>query len=259
MLPLRKRLCILYSSVVHFLFFSHYAINVMAANERSIKSVAVIGAGISGVCSAAHLLKQGLEVVLFERSSIAGGVWHFDERAAPDPQYPNEKPSAGDYKRHVPTAHGYLTPPRTPSTESLVQKGKSISLPLDRNALEVAHAPPGPCYSGLKNNVGLRLMKTTLGDWPVRLEEFVSQQYLEEYIQDIARTSGVHDIAFYNTRVEGVVKPNSQGPWTVRTTQLDASLNHRDLVEREWQFDAVVVASGHYNMPRVPDIPGLKE
>lgn len=40
-----------------------------------IKTVAVIGAGISGVSTAAHLKASGLEVTVFERTSKAGGVW----------------------------------------------------------------------------------------------------------------------------------------------------------------------------------------
>lgn len=41
----------------------------------SINRVAVIGAGISGVVTAAHLLKAGLDVTVFERNQEAGGVW----------------------------------------------------------------------------------------------------------------------------------------------------------------------------------------
>jgi phytoene dehydrogenase-like protein len=44
------------------------------AHEK-IETVAVIGAGISGVVSAAHLVRCGLDVAVFERSSGAGGVW----------------------------------------------------------------------------------------------------------------------------------------------------------------------------------------
>lgn len=66
---------------------------------EGIRNVAVIGAGISGVCSAAHLLKRGLSVTVFERTSTFGGVWHFDERSALDPEYPNEIASRGDYDR----------------------------------------------------------------------------------------------------------------------------------------------------------------
>jgi cation diffusion facilitator CzcD-associated flavoprotein CzcO len=47
----------------------------------SIKRVAVIGAGISGVVAAAHLLAAGLEeVVVFERNKAAGGVWYVSYR-----------------------------------------------------------------------------------------------------------------------------------------------------------------------------------
>lgn len=45
-------------------------------SEGAIKRVAVIGAGISGVVSAGHLLAAGLEVTVFERSQAAGGVWY---------------------------------------------------------------------------------------------------------------------------------------------------------------------------------------
>jgi ACS family pantothenate transporter-like MFS transporter len=41
----------------------------------SNKRVAVIGAGISGVVTAAHLKNEGLDVTVFERSSAAGGIW----------------------------------------------------------------------------------------------------------------------------------------------------------------------------------------
>jgi len=43
--------------------------------DGAINRVAVIGAGISGVVSAAHLLAAGLKVTVFERSQAAGGVW----------------------------------------------------------------------------------------------------------------------------------------------------------------------------------------
>jgi len=43
-------------------------------SDRSIQ-VAVIGAGISGVVTAGHLLAAGVQVTVFERSNAAGGVW----------------------------------------------------------------------------------------------------------------------------------------------------------------------------------------
>jgi cation diffusion facilitator CzcD-associated flavoprotein CzcO len=239
----------------------------MSTDPKHIKTVAVVGGGISGVCSAAHLLRQGLDVTLFERSGIAGGVWHLDQRSAFDPQYPNERPSVGDYDQHPPATGCYSTPPRTPTpTESRSQSTaseRSQLFDLTTNELEIRHAPPGPCYEGLKNNVGLRQMKTTLADWPEGLDDFVSQKHLEEYIQSISRSTGVDNIAQYHTRVERISKSARGSPWVVRTTTLtraDEGQDHRTgLTETIWEFDGVVIASGHYNMPRIPDVPGLKE
>lgn len=40
-----------------------------------IRRVAVIGAGVSGVLTAAHLKSEGLDVTVFERAPVSGGVW----------------------------------------------------------------------------------------------------------------------------------------------------------------------------------------
>lgn len=80
--------------------------------RKQIRRVAVIGAGISGVVSAAHLLQNGIEVVVFERNPAAGGVWYasripshysssfsarlHDDRQPLEPPYPSIKPSIAD-------------------------------------------------------------------------------------------------------------------------------------------------------------------
>jgi len=38
--------------------------------------VGVVGAGVSGVATAAHLRAAGIDVVVFERASVSGGVWY---------------------------------------------------------------------------------------------------------------------------------------------------------------------------------------
>ncbi len=40
-----------------------------------VRRVAVIGAGVSGVTTAVHLQAEGLNVTVFERAPVAGGVW----------------------------------------------------------------------------------------------------------------------------------------------------------------------------------------
>ncbi len=218
-----------------------------------IRAVAVIGAGISGVVSAAHLLGQGLDVTVFERSSAPGGVWHFDPRLPTEPPYPNERPPA-------PTpdddAHG---------PDSSEPQHESGSRPRTFEEASLTHAPPGPCYEGLRNNVSTPVMRTTLMDWPEGTPDYITHEQVEQYIRDLAVTTGVQDRVQYGTRVDSV-RENSDAAsgWTIRTQTLqrvsgDQGAGDYKLVDRQWCFDAVVASSGRYHEPRIPDLPGLKE
>lgn len=42
---------------------------------NGVRSVAVIGAGVSGILASKYLRRAGLNVTVFERNSKAGGVW----------------------------------------------------------------------------------------------------------------------------------------------------------------------------------------
>ncbi len=217
-----------------------------------IKAVAVIGAGISGVVSAAHLLTQGLNVTVFERSSVPGGVWHYDPRVPTEPPYPNERPPAS-------------APDNTHDPSS---SGPQHELGFRHRAFEeasLAHAPPGPCYAGLRNNVSTPVMRTTLMDWPEGTPDYITHEQVEKYIRDLAVRTGVQDRVQYHTRVEAVWKnSDAASGWTICTRTLrrvtgDEGARKYEIVDRKWIFDAVVAASGRYHEPRIPDLPGLKE
>ncbi|KAK3313731.1 hypothetical protein B0H66DRAFT_566840 [Apodospora peruviana] len=219
------------------------------------QTVAVIGAGISGVSTAAHLLKQGLSVTVFERSSVSGGVWHYDERASRDPQYPNNKPSLGDYSVSRPGEYGSTRYNQNILNGNGVKAINNIKDGFDDSPdTEVLFSPPGPCYAGLKTNVPSTLMFSSLTPWPEGTEPSVPQSQVEEYIRRIAKEHGVDDVTLFHTRVDEVRKTGAK--WEIRSVSLEGA-NH--LVEQISSFDMVVVASGHYNMPRIPDIDGLKE
>ncbi|KAJ9148583.1 Flavin adenine dinucleotide binding [Pleurostoma richardsiae] len=192
-------------------------------SELNISSVAVIGAGISGVVAAAHLKQQGITVTVYERNHASGGVWLFDERLPPEPTFPSTKPSIAE---------------KTP------QDVESSLL----------HAPPGPCYSSLMNNVSTGMLQTSLLQWPEGTPASVKHYVLKEYIQDISKTTGVNELTHYDTRVKELKK--TDGKWNLVSEELrpDGEININTS-----SFDAVVVASGHYHAPRVPDKPGLKE
>lgn len=206
------------------------------------KTVAVIGSGISGVCAAAHLLKHGLSVTIFERSDGAGGVWKFDERPPEDPPYDFRPPSYGDQYRIPPGA---------------VFDGGNADL----SDLEVRFAPPSPCYAGLKTNVPTPLMGTALGDWPEGSPASVSHSDALQYIRSLAKKSGLDAMTEFHTRVEDVRKTSDGLKWKITTLTMkkkDGTPGAR-FIQKVRDFDLVVVASGHYNMPRIPQIEGLKE
>ncbi|ORX93343.1 pantothenate transporter [Clohesyomyces aquaticus] len=201
--------------------------------------VAVIGAGISGVVAAAHLRREGVDVTVYERSKVAGGIWVYDERKPLEPEYPSPFPSipGEDQQKDGSTGH--------------VIEGNS-------EVVQLLHAPPGPCYSGLKNNVGTRLLETTLNPFPAGTPDFVSHQVLKNYIQDTAVTTGVHNITIYDTDVRRVWKDGEK--WNLKAATLThgpvEGLARKEIVQK---FDSVVIASGHYHNPKVPDIPGLAD
>ena len=117
---------------------------------HTVKRVGVIGAGVSGVAAAAYLRTAGLEVIVFERSSVAGGVWYahqsfvaryyddsnymfrvFDPRLPPEPPYPSIKPSLADF-----------TTLSSVDQSSLGDSEQDI-LSLERDTSVILHAPPG--------------------------------------------------------------------------------------------------------------------
>ncbi|PWY81657.1 pantothenate transporter [Aspergillus sclerotioniger CBS 115572] len=199
---------------------------------RRIQRVAVIGAGISGVVSAAHLMAHGIDVTVFERNHAAGGVWLHDERKPLEPNYPSINPSVSEKHR-----------------EDAQQE----------DSLLLEHAPPGPCYDGLKNNVATSLMRVKLNAWPEGTPEFVSHTVMKEYIQDTSKKAGADSVTLYGARVNRLRKDEQK--WHVTWSTLTENDQPGRLEGREESaiFDAVIVASGHYHAPRVPDVPGLSK
>lgn len=182
-----------------------------------------------------------------------------------DPPYPNSNPSLGDYK--VSTAGQYHDTRQTNGHDARANGHEHPPInPTDTthsSSLEVEFSPPGPCYAGLKTNVPTQLMVSSLTPWPEGTEPSVGQQQVNQYIQKLAKDHGVNDVTHFQTRVDEVRKlsnddtnPNKD-KWEIRTVSLESGSDR--LVEKLWHFDLVTVASGHYNMPRIPDIPGLEE
>ncbi|KAK7615587.1 pantothenate transporter [Phyllosticta paracitricarpa] len=197
--------------------------------------VAVIGAGLSGSATAAYLKKEGVEVTVFERCESAGGVWVYDENPPPEPDYPSEKASLAS------------DPSKTSWKGQVARNGS-------------ARAPAGPCYRDLKNNVPIPLMTTALLEFPQGTPEFTSHTVVASYIQDIVKAHDIDNSIRFRTLVENAEKVEGKWELTIANNvgQPDG-FQTTESTDRSQGFDAIVVATGHYHAPRVPDIPGLRD
>lgn len=70
------------------------------------------------------------------------------------------------------------------------------------------------------------------------------------------------NVTSYSTRVERMIKPPGAPCWTLTLRKLEELPDSEGKIRAEWwteDFDAVVVSTGNFDAPYVPDTPGLSE
>lgn len=80
---------------------------------------------------------------------------------------------------------------------------------------------------------------------------------VEKWVQGLLNRKGYENLVSYNTWVELVEKDVSTGKWIV-TLRRSSKQEEYDTWWTE-EFDAIVVANGHYFVPWIPAIPGLSD
>ncbi|KAL2835028.1 hypothetical protein BDW59DRAFT_155852 [Aspergillus cavernicola] len=213
-----------------------------------IKRVAIIGTGPSGAIAVDALVQEGaFDVVrVFERQERAGGNWVSRE---------NEQAEPLDIDK---------LSTRTADTPV----GIPDNLPRYAPSLTAHRYDDSHVYPGLHTNVEASVMEyseeripETRSDWSVGLHgsdtPFRHHKVICQYIEDLLNRNGYQDLVEYNTTVERAVKDPEKDTW-VLTLRRAGQAGKLDYWWTE-TFDALVVASGHYNVPFVPSIPGLKE
>ncbi|EDO00163.1 hypothetical protein SS1G_03023 [Sclerotinia sclerotiorum 1980 UF-70] len=222
----------------------------------TFERVAVIGAGVSGLAAARHLLDYGLDVTIYERSSKPGGVWSVNYSiSSPFGKlaYDERKPLESKYPSILPSVAGIY-----PDSDSDSQGVTSQLLPLQTENLILKHAPPGPAYFGLTTNISTKLQEMKGHPWKEGTGDFVNVKVVGDYLKDYARRFHLEQVLRYNTKIEAIEKVDSK--WVVKSKLLNKTHDGNiKFVEKEETFDKVVVASGHYHASRVPDIKGLKD
>ncbi|KII91643.1 hypothetical protein PLICRDRAFT_105338 [Plicaturopsis crispa FD-325 SS-3] len=221
---------------------------------KPVKTVAVIGAGASGLIAGRELLDHGFTVRLFERDHLPGGVWHYTTESAAAPFYNESDVLLQDY---IPTL------PPTNVTLPFVDYSK------DYASERRIHRAPKQVWRDLHSNAPSPNQQITEWPWPTAQPWKSSQWALGRYLRSYAAFFGLaadedyggegrKEVASYNTRVEHAEKLQGSDKWTLtlkRVTRHDETSAKIELWKEE--FDAVLVASGRYNAPKIPRIPGL--
>ncbi|GEQ69411.1 hypothetical protein JCM33374_g3083 [Metschnikowia sp. JCM 33374] len=188
-----------------------------------MKRIAIIGGGPAGLAAAKALALEPAQftVDLFERRDNIGGVWLY----------------RGDKSKVLPSV---------PSTDP---NGREVLLP----AGGFENRFFSSMYQYLETNLIDKLMEFSQVPFEPRTMNFIDRtevlQYLERYAKTIPETVNVS----LDTNVLDIDKKSGDSKWTVITE----SVSSLDKTTR--QYDAVVVANGHSELPYIPDTPGLTE
>lgn len=90
--------------------------------------------------------------------------------------------------------------------------------------------------------------------FPANTEDFPDRQTVLEYLQRYA--SDVEHLINFSSHVTSIVKNKARNSWMVKYRQADVQSR---CLEVEEEFDRVILASGHYEVPRIPRFPGLDD
>lgn len=232
-----------------------------------IKSVAVIGAGPSGAIAVDALIQEKVfDVVrVFERQEMAGGCW-----------YVSLVPSRAENQSDKYRVSRDDEPPRISDFDSLAARTADAPLEIPaqlpcRTAVVLqTRFTDSPVYPGLETNVDAGAMSfsqepipTVRSQWSIERHgldtPFRHHSVIRQYIEDLFVRKGYHGLVQYDTTVERAVKGQRTGKWTLTLRRTE---NHDGSQSDYWWsevFDAVVVASGHYAVPYIPAVSGLKE
>ncbi|KAI0593083.1 hypothetical protein F4775DRAFT_579592 [Biscogniauxia sp. FL1348] len=200
----------------------------------NVKRIAIVGAGPCGVSAAKYLLAEEAfeRIDIYEQAAEVGGVWNYSSLV------PGTVP--------VPQTDAFVPveEPVYPDTGASNGKGKT------------APVFPSPMYDDLHTNIPHTLMQYSDLNFPAGCEIYPSREVVQEYLVEYAKE--VRHLIKFSTQVEDIAlrtipitsasgKPRTQDQWDVRA---------KDLLSGETSlqtYDAVVVASGHYTTPYIPD------
>lgn len=198
------------------------------------RSIAIVGAGPSGLIAAKYLRAEKAfdRIVVFEQRSRSGGIWTYT---------PDQRNEAL-----------FTIPQTSPSGQSqdLLWENATIG---DQDGVEAIASFLSPIYEELETNIPRGLMRFTDLDWPHDTQLFPKHETVLNYIKEYGKD--IEQLVKYETQVINAEPTSnaSDSTWTVKTRNL-----RTEKVMAEC-FDAVIVANGHFIVPKIPDTPGIRE
>lgn len=182
-----------------------------------IHSVAIIGAGPSGLALANALKTEGIfsKIKMFERQPQVGGVWNYSDETRNTPLIPSTSPFEKE--------------------PTLVKNGKPMYY--------------SPMYKTLETNIPKDVMAFNNNPFNKEYEIFPTREQVLQYLQDYSKN--VNELVQYNTEVLDVKKDN--GVWEITSTNYNTETPTSEIE----QFDAVAICTGHYDLPYIPQVSGI--
>ncbi|KAK5999894.1 hypothetical protein QM012_004982 [Aureobasidium pullulans] len=207
----------------------------------SVKNVCIVGAGPSGLACAKYLLgeKAFERIDIYEQRSRVGGIWDY----SPEEKTPDDLPIPSV------TPHAGLAKPKW------LQSGtrKALGSRIEEESLFLS-----PLYDRLETNIPRTLMGYSDFDWPQDSQLFPKHETVTQYLEDYA--ADIKHLIHFNTQVLDInlagTKENGQDIWSVKTQKVQHKIQEDPV---ETKYDAVVVANGHFAVPFIPQIKGMKE
>ncbi|CAG8001919.1 unnamed protein product [Penicillium olsonii] len=193
-----------------------------------VKKVAVIGAGPSGLSAVKYLLAEQHfdQIDVFEQRSSVGGAWNYT---------PNTLKIG--LSTPVPQVNPY-EPPEKPAWIGSAQGTREATF-------------VSPLYDRLETNIPRELMRYSDEEWPADAQLFPKHSTVKQYLEDYAADIKNH-IQFETQVIDVSLQTTASHDWNITTRNLHTGSDTTNT------YDAVVVASGHFTVPFVPDITGIQ-
>eukprot|EP00892_Ulva_mutabilis_P007448 jgi/Ulvmu1/5075/UM021_0092.1 len=195
-------------------------------SRRSSCDVAVVGAGPAGIVTARELQREGHNVTVFEKMPDIGGVWLEDQLTHSD------QDGMGFQRREV---HSSLY--------------HSLRTNLPRELMGFSDFPFLPKYMQGRS---------------VDARRFPHHTEVQQYLYAFVDHYNIRPLVRFNTLVTSI-RPSAGSTaehshrktnWQVVTVSAAAAGSGK-VEETEGVYDAVVVANGHYSVPRIVQLDGL--